>query len=843
MKKKKPVGKDIVEQAIKQMNRVETLEELEQILGVKLTNQLLSEINKQMNRMKKKNAEAKRKYAATGKRELVQEQKAAQQSLEQLHQKFIDMREKREHRKNPLDEQTQLAQERQKIWSEIEEGNYWLDNQAKDMFSYYQHLTVHGDRIDALQDLLLYYIEDAQSLLEIEVSTTEAMHEAENEKRVGKRNPLMPWRTLSTTSPKREFYIPYEEKLQQIITKAEKVKTMIEYLARLEAIESRESELQPKPEMTTDQLMDKRDFIIPKNDIEREYQRILNKIDQGTYMKEWQSSYIHQLPEEITALLHNMYQLPRYELKELVSIAKSVIKTKRQSIKKGESIEGDFEKDFLRRIENAFKEIMPVMYMDEEDTRAYYDILRIMMQDDRNYEQIKALLQIDEFLRARNLKIVKEGQGRNIVRHTEREHIILYALDCFVKNYKLKLQDQGLPYIEPGFYKEIIKIMIRKGIELTPQELAKYSKKLDEFREYIKRKGYQSTSLVMEDITEINNVRHAPQKKDKTNKPSFQTTNDSQDICFYWLTAGAKQNRKQGYREFIPSTMTSTFQIEGIEPFAFSIDYQSDGSKTIGVHILDTTKILDGDDYIAKEIIEGKIKLPPFNQNQIYPTYSFQSGIDSENELYRLPMVPANIFIGNHFTAEDINRYREIPELKDFINWLRLIQNDLVLEENIYQENGMKSLITTYVSTKIAARFHNQRLPFIYKSTLPDEELLIAYNHNETCEILSKIPKQKAHQIYDILDSEDIASSYYVPEKTENSRIELDSTTESGIYLLTTLHRLRTGRYNPDEAGKEISTLLTKLNKDHEYIPSCLSDHNDKKITRMVKAYKKSLRG
>ena len=148
------------------MNRVETLEELEQILGVKLTNQLLSEINKQMNRMKKKNAEAKRKYAATGKRELVQEQKAAQQSLEQLHQKFIDMREKREHRKNPLDEQTQLAQERQKIWSEIEEGNYWLDNQAKDMFSYYQHLTVHGDRIDAIQDLLLYYIEDAQSLLE-----------------------------------------------------------------------------------------------------------------------------------------------------------------------------------------------------------------------------------------------------------------------------------------------------------------------------------------------------------------------------------------------------------------------------------------------------------------------------------------------------------------------------------------------------------------------------------------------------------------------------------------------------------------------------------------------------
>ena len=324
MNKKKTVGRDIVEMAIKRLNQVETLEDLEQVLGVKLTKQLLSEINRQINRMKKKTADAKRKYSAAGKRELVQEQKVTQQTLEQLHQKFIGMREKREHSKNPLDERSQLNRERKKIWQEIEEGNYWLNDQTKDLFSY-----VHGDRIDAIQDLLLYYIEDAQSLLEIEVSTTEAMHEAENEKRVGKRNPLMPWRTLSTTSPKREFYIPYEEKLQQIITKAEKVKTMIEYLARLEAIESRESELQPKPEMTTDQLMDKRDFIIPKNDIEREYQRILKKIDQGTYMKEWQSSYIHQLPEEITALLHNMYQLPRYELKELVSIAKSVIKTKR----------------------------------------------------------------------------------------------------------------------------------------------------------------------------------------------------------------------------------------------------------------------------------------------------------------------------------------------------------------------------------------------------------------------------------------------------------------------------------------------------------------------------------
>ena len=216
MNKKKTVGRDIVEMAIKRLNQVETLEDLEQVLGVKLTKQLLSEINRQINRMKKKTADAKRKYSAAGKRELVQEQKVTQQTLEQLHQKFIGMREKREHSKNPLDERSQLNRERKKIWQEIEEGNYWLNDQTKDLFSYYQHLVVHGDRIDALQSLLVYYIEDAQSLKEVEVSTTDAMYDVANATRVVKRNPFIPWKALPTKAPTKEFYAPFEERLQQI---------------------------------------------------------------------------------------------------------------------------------------------------------------------------------------------------------------------------------------------------------------------------------------------------------------------------------------------------------------------------------------------------------------------------------------------------------------------------------------------------------------------------------------------------------------------------------------------------------------------------------------------------
>ena len=68
MKKKKLGQKEIVKLSIELLDRVETVEEIENILGVKITKETLSLIGKELNNRKRKATSAKRKYAATGKR-------------------------------------------------------------------------------------------------------------------------------------------------------------------------------------------------------------------------------------------------------------------------------------------------------------------------------------------------------------------------------------------------------------------------------------------------------------------------------------------------------------------------------------------------------------------------------------------------------------------------------------------------------------------------------------------------------------------------------------------------------------------------------------------------------
>ena len=67
--------------------------------------------------------------------------------------------------------------------------------------------------------------------------------------------------------------------------------------------------------------------------------------------------------------------------------------------------------------------------------------------------------------------------------------------------------------------------------------------------------------------------------------------------------------------------------------------------------------------------------------------------------------------------------------------------------------------------------------------------------------------------------------------------------TLEGTYLLETLHRIQEQRYNPDEAGEEVKKILQELNSNHEYVPSCLSSHNDRQVYRTVKSYKRNQKG
>lgn len=833
MENKKLGQKEIVKLSIELLDRVETVEEIENILGVKITKETLSLIGKELNRRKRKSASAKRKYAAIGKRELVAEQKAANKELDITYQKFLQLR------KQVYSAVTDTKSERELLIQNIEESNYWLDKESKLLFDTYLTSKVHGDRIDILRELAFRYLENVAELLDIELATTKNMQEMEVENKNPVRKYLMPW--TKTMPPTKEMYQPYEEKLKEIINRANRSKIMIRLLQKLEEVENLELSKVDRLEITTEELLDSREFIIPTNEIEARYKKFLQDIDKENYSISLISSLENNLPEEVITLLNEMKNLPRFQLDEMITLAKHVIQNKRNQIGKSNTNDKITEKRFLKKLEMAFESIRPQIYVEDEDTRAYFDILQVLLNDDRNYEYIKKLLEIGEFKNARQAIKIKEGKGRKKVRITERKHVTLYILDQFIKNYKLKLLNQKREYIEPSYYKETLKQFIKQGAKLTSRELMEYNQRLEEFREYIKGKGHQNTSQVLEDINEINYV-HPISKTKKTPNKSQQIA--YKEECYQFaLDTGVAQNKSHNYPEFIPSDTIRTFQIEGFEPYAFSIEYQSDGSRKIGVHVLDTTKIINENPDFLNDIKEESEQIAKLDTTRIYPTYSFQTGIGNDNELYHGEIIPANILIQNYFSEEDQQQYRKYPELKEMANWFRLLQINIEAENNEYFQGNMKDLLTSHLSRKISNRLETGKIPFIYKSALPKQEELIEKNHNNTCDILSKIPKRTAHRIYDILDQKETTSTYYIPNKTGISKVETDSMTLEGTYLLETLHRIQEQRYDPDEAAEEIKTLLQELNSNHEYVPSCLSSHNDRQVDRMIKSYKRNEKG
>ena len=86
-----------------------------------------------------------------------------------------------------------------------------------------------------------------------------------------------------------------------------------------------------------------------------------------------------------------MKTLPRFQLDEMITLAKQVIKTKRNQIGKSDTSAKGTEKRLLKQLETAFEDTRLLIYIEDEDTRAYFDILQVLLNDDRNYEYIKKL--------------------------------------------------------------------------------------------------------------------------------------------------------------------------------------------------------------------------------------------------------------------------------------------------------------------------------------------------------------------------------------------------------------------------------------------------------------------
>ena len=112
-----------------------------------------------------------------------------------------------------------------------------------------------------------------------------------------------------------------------------------------------------------------------------------------------------------------------------------------------------------------------------------------------------------------------------------------------------------------------------------------------------------------------------------------------------------------------------------------------------------------------------------------------------------------------------------------------------------------------------------------------DEEKMLK-NHNDICQILSKLSKTESYQIINIIKN--TKDKYYTMTPTDTSRIILDETTSLGIYLQSTIHKIQEGKYDLSEEVKMISYLLDTLNNE-EYTSYQVRSENHKNLKKILK--------
>ncbi len=595
----------------------------------------------------------------------------------------------------------------------------------------------------------------------------------------------------------------YKE-IKSIDEKYKKSKTFIINIERLIKIEKKmyKETLNKILPLEEEQLTDYSKILSHDSIATRNLSIFLQDILKDNYIKRYGISLDNFMPEEIDNLFLQISRAKEEEKEEICLLGKDVLKNYLRTISKEEIS----KRNFIKKLIALFEENISVEIVEKTDTSSYYTILKLLSEDDRNYPLIKELIsKIDNFKYARY----------------QNNHIVFYLLDEMIKNYKLKLVNQGLKFTDPLFYKEVIKLILKEN-NLTNEEKIKYLEMLSSFETYCQSKKYISMSEISKDIAELSYLnQELPEIEDKTDKLKQQQL-ILKNVNLHDLT---KHYFYTSIEKVFPTENTFTFMIDKIKNYAFSIKYQENGDITLGIHILDNSKLIPLD----SEILNHKEYLLRLDTNDLYPTMNLNYTIYPNNKISSLKISPSLLKIDKVIPESDLKKYQTYPFLKDFNKILKIkSKSQSVLLNN---SSRIKELIQNILSKEITEIFKSMEVPFIYEEEKIDEEKMLK-NHNDICQILSKLSKTESYQIINIIKN--TKDKYYTMTPTDTSRIILDETTSLGIYLQSTIHKIQEGKYDLSEEVKMISYLLDTFNNE-EYTSYQVRSENHKNLKKILK--------
>ena len=596
-----------------------------------------------------------------------------------------------------------------------------------------------------------------------------------------------------------EKYQQLKEKVSIANLEYKKSKLILKYINKLIKIEKKQEEMnkQSKEQENIKQLKDFTDYFTYQTNLNQKLSDLLNELCHGIYLKKYGEGLNHFIPEDITKIFKEINKLPEFAKEEVCLLGKDVLKNYLRTLPK----ENTTEKNFIKKIIHLFEENLPLEVKNNTlDTSSYYNILSYLSEDDKNYSIIeKLILQIDNFKYAR-----------------QDNHILFYLLDKFIQNYKVKLVNQGIQYTDPIFYKEIIKLIFNQTNPLSEIEIEQFLDKISDFINYCKKRKYISLSEVNEDISEIISSLHQ-EKAEKEEYNILEQENILKNVAFPNLVNYYQRISKELVKE-------NTFMFNKRKNTAFSISCDENGTITFTTHLLDNSKLLS----FESELLSHQDKLIQLEKETTYPVLSFSYSLTKDNVLLPLKITSSLVNINEVFSEKDIQTNPQNPILKDSISILQKLNNT---SEEITTVSSFFQLIDYVLCSNIKEIFQKNNIPFIYQEEITDKSLTHR-NHNQICQVLSEIDKEEAHTIFNIIDEN--KDKYYIMKNNTTSTIELNPDTSLGIYLLSTIHKIKDGTYSQEEAIKTISYLLEKLNKTN-YTPYQVRNENNKELRKVLK--------
>lgn len=500
----------------------------------------------------------------------------------------------------------------------------------------------------------------------------------------------------------------------------------------------------------------------------------------------------------------------------------------------------------------------------------YYVIMDDLLNEDRNYQYIKKLLkEIPEFRTARD----------------EEGHILLNILDRYIVNMKYKLINQGIPFVEPKYYLRVWESYFDYDNSLFSEEKELLKTRINEFLEYIKEKKYvnfeeKPQELEKSQKSEKTQRLEIPQDLDfmknflcfgekKENAPKDKKNYYLEDRILYINQQAKKlgyvnltkqysmklQSKIEEFKEnfknhhgkypskemmydmlgindadihniqFVPEV----FMLKGNNTCAYSLYYDKEGKTNLRFHLLDMAALIESDskeDKLIKEKMLGKnnyrFVFPTFKVGKTYPTVTLEISIDLKGRREEIVPFKSIITIDKQYDEEEVYHYRDYSDLKQLVSTFRKLN---ISDECQYAIGGIEdiNLLTEQtINKEVSDLFEKYHIPFIYCSYPEDSEELISRNHNQMCYLLYKIKKERAHQIFAILDQP--VEKAYSLYRTEDSEICIDPTCYLGIYLERILKRMHSSSYdlflqNRNHEEEEVKELIQELNESLGYVP------------------------